>query len=570
MISMQIANSVGGPTRAPLLVLEEYDHWKVRMERFLLAKEKGEQIWRFVTHGPHVPIRTVVRDAAAQLMRKDEVRPTPLTADDIEKLHADQIAFSKMVFGVPPSLFEHIKLCKLAKEIWDTLLDLIEGSENMKDKRLTSVVNDFDTFTTTPGESVASASNRYRIIVNNMTAHRIVRTPLEYNLKFINSLGKGWGNVKSCLQSNVSLKKLKLYQLFDELQGHESNVAQTIRELSGGPLTLVSSSESIIPNTLAPEPYKPMVPLPQQSPTSLPTHNYPNSDFETLNSELRFQQEFALLSMKYKRPFNSSYKSYQNRFNTPHQNHPQPYTSSEPKQTSENPQKYEPNLTKPHSTPKSSKNLNSEKPKILCHKCGHAKHFAKDCLADAPQKPKIKDSAYYVRKAQELAESEKAFVTTVSRDVEGYWSSGDDDDDVVTGRNMCLMARKTVVCDEGYWSSGSENEEDHDEPNYCYMATNDPPGRSIVQQVKSMIYDNNFDLTLCEPYLNQIQTDMNIIYKAYESAIEASENKDCELSRLRLRFEDKKLKIESLEHELVMSKDECIILQDKFKFTYFE
>ena len=114
------------------------------------------------------------------------------------------------------------------------------------------------------------------------------------------------------------LKKLKLYQLFDELQGHESNVAQTIRELPGGPLALVSSSESIIPNPLGPEPYKPMVPLPQPSSTSLPTHNYPDGDSETLDSELRFQQEFALLSMKYKRPFNPSYKPYQNRFNAPH------------------------------------------------------------------------------------------------------------------------------------------------------------------------------------------------------------------------------------------------------------
>mgnify|MGYP001545747934 FL=1 len=85
-----------------------------------------------------------------------------------------------------------------------------------------------------------------------------------------------------------------------------------------------------------------------------------------------------------------------------------------------------------------------------------------------------------------------------------------------------------------------------------------------------MISDNNFDLTLCEPYLTQIQTDMNTIYKAYESTIEASEKKDCELSRLRLRFEDKKLKIESLEHELVMSKDECIILKDKCEITYSE
>ena len=159
MISMQIENSIGGPTRAPLLIVEEYDHWKVRMERFLLAKEKVEAIWRSVKEGPHVPVISIVRDAATQLIGQDETRPAPLTSDDIENLHVDQVAFSEMVFGVPPSLFEHIKLCKSAKEIWGTLQDLIEGSENMKDKRLTLVVNDFDTFITTPGESVASGSN---------------------------------------------------------------------------------------------------------------------------------------------------------------------------------------------------------------------------------------------------------------------------------------------------------------------------------------------------------------------------------------------------------------------------
>ena len=56
MYSMQIANSMGCPTHAPLLVVEEYDHWKVRMERLLHCKEKGEAIWRPVKEGPHVPV----------------------------------------------------------------------------------------------------------------------------------------------------------------------------------------------------------------------------------------------------------------------------------------------------------------------------------------------------------------------------------------------------------------------------------------------------------------------------------------------------------------------------------
>ena len=64
-------------------------------------------------------------------------------------------------------------------------------------------------------------------------------------------------------------------------------------------------------------------------------------------------------------------------------------------------------------------------------------------MAEATQKPKTKDSPYYARRAQELTTSEKAFVTTLSMDGEGYWSSGDEDD-VSSGRNMCLMAMKTI------------------------------------------------------------------------------------------------------------------------------
>lgn len=54
----------------------------------------------------------------------------------------------------------------------------------------TSVVNDFNTFTTNPRDYVASALNQYKIMVNNMTTHGMVQTPIEYNLKFINSLRK--------------------------------------------------------------------------------------------------------------------------------------------------------------------------------------------------------------------------------------------------------------------------------------------------------------------------------------------------------------------------------------------
>ena len=59
---------------------------------------------------PCVTVRQMVRDFAATLMGQEELRPTPLTANDVEKLHAYQISFSEMVFGVQTSLFEQIHL----------------------------------------------------------------------------------------------------------------------------------------------------------------------------------------------------------------------------------------------------------------------------------------------------------------------------------------------------------------------------------------------------------------------------------------------------------------------------
>lgn len=42
LYSMHICNNVGFHTQIPLLVVEEYDHWKIRMEHLLISKEKGK------------------------------------------------------------------------------------------------------------------------------------------------------------------------------------------------------------------------------------------------------------------------------------------------------------------------------------------------------------------------------------------------------------------------------------------------------------------------------------------------------------------------------------------------
>ena len=103
---MKITNSIGCRSHAPLLVVEEYDHWKVRMKRVLVGKENGEEIWRSVKKGPHVPVRQVVWDVVSTIRDQEETWHAPLIVNDIDKLKAYPIAFSEMVFDVLPSCWK--------------------------------------------------------------------------------------------------------------------------------------------------------------------------------------------------------------------------------------------------------------------------------------------------------------------------------------------------------------------------------------------------------------------------------------------------------------------------------
>lgn len=73
------------------------------------------------------------------------------------------------------------------------------------------------------------------------------------------------------------------------------------------------------------------------------------------------------------------------------------------------------------------------------------------------------------------------------------------------------MAKEKIKSNEGYWTSGSELDDEDVQPNYYYIATNNPPVRSIIQQVKSLITDINFDSFVFEPYLTLMQLDVIVI-----------------------------------------------------------
>ncbi len=139
--SINVANSLGGVTRPPILIAEEYNHWAIRMQSYLIRK--GDDVWRSVVQWPYVPapVRGVVITAAEVALQTAGQQPPAapaLTTQDIEKLQADVTAYNELICSIPPDIFDLVEDCSTAKEIWDNLANVYAGSVKARDKKQTS------------------------------------------------------------------------------------------------------------------------------------------------------------------------------------------------------------------------------------------------------------------------------------------------------------------------------------------------------------------------------------------------------------------------------------------------
>ena len=63
-----------------------------------------------------------------------------------------------------------VKGCTSGKEIWDTLMQVHEGTNEMKEQKKSLLVTKYETFIMLPGESVDSMFCRFNDIIKDLEA----------------------------------------------------------------------------------------------------------------------------------------------------------------------------------------------------------------------------------------------------------------------------------------------------------------------------------------------------------------------------------------------------------------
>ncbi|GJU24926.1 hypothetical protein Tco_1163547 [Tanacetum coccineum] len=124
-------------------------------------------------------------------IRREE-RLKDLKGDDKLRYDSDIKAVNILLLGLPVDIYTLINHYQTIKEIWDRVKELMEGTEMTKQERESMLYDEFDKFTSKPGESIHSYYLRYAKLINDMNMIPMSMILMQINTKFMNHLQSEW------------------------------------------------------------------------------------------------------------------------------------------------------------------------------------------------------------------------------------------------------------------------------------------------------------------------------------------------------------------------------------------
>ncbi|GJZ94591.1 hypothetical protein Tco_0666794 [Tanacetum coccineum] len=139
----------GADNRPPMLEKSLYDSWKSRIELYIENQENGRMILNSLQNGPLVWPTVVEEDGTTRTKKYEELSVA-------EKLQADCDLKATNIFiqGLPPDMHAIVNHHKVAKEIWDRVKLLMQGTKLSLQEKECKLYDEFDKFSFVKGETL--------------------------------------------------------------------------------------------------------------------------------------------------------------------------------------------------------------------------------------------------------------------------------------------------------------------------------------------------------------------------------------------------------------------------------
>ncbi|GKA64040.1 hypothetical protein Tco_0763646 [Tanacetum coccineum] len=229
----------GGDNKPPMLEKHLYDSWKSRMELYMMNRPHGRMILASVEKGPLV-WPSITEDGVTRL--KEYVELTPAEAIQAD---CDIKAINIILQGLPTEIYALVSQHRVAKDLWEKIKLLMQGTSLTKQERECKLYDEFDKFTYKKGETLHEYYLRFTLLLNDMNIYKMPLEQFQVNTKFLNTLPDEWSKFVTDVKLVKDLHTTNVDQLHAHLQQHERHAIEVrlMHERNPDPLALVSSHQ---------------------------------------------------------------------------------------------------------------------------------------------------------------------------------------------------------------------------------------------------------------------------------------------------------------------------------------
>ncbi|GJW05516.1 hypothetical protein Tco_1564372 [Tanacetum coccineum] len=229
----------GADNRSPMLEKEMYDSWKSIIELYMLNRQHGRMILESVENGPLI-WPSIEENGVTRPKKYSELSPTEAIQAD-----CDIKATNIILQGLPPEVYALVSNHKVAKELWEIIQLLMQGTSLTKQERECKLYDEFDKFAYKKGETLREFYLRFSLLLNHMNIYNMKLEQFQVNKKFLNTLPPEWSKFVTDVKLVRDLHTTNIDQLHAYLGQHKfhANEVRLMHERNLDPLALVATHQ---------------------------------------------------------------------------------------------------------------------------------------------------------------------------------------------------------------------------------------------------------------------------------------------------------------------------------------
>ncbi|GJX84880.1 retrovirus-related pol polyprotein from transposon TNT 1-94, partial [Tanacetum coccineum] len=228
----------GADNRPPMLEKDMYDSWKSRMELYMMNRQHGRMILESVENGP-----LIWPSIEENNVDKRPKKYSELSATEAIQADCDIKATNIILQGLPPEVYALVSNHKVAKELWERIQLLMQGTSLTKQERECKLYDEFDKFAYKKGETLRDFYLRFSLLLNDMNIYNMKLKQFQVNTKFFNTLPPEWSKFMTDVKLVRDLHTTNIDQLHAYLGQHEfhANEVRLMHERNSDLLALVAT-----------------------------------------------------------------------------------------------------------------------------------------------------------------------------------------------------------------------------------------------------------------------------------------------------------------------------------------